>query len=218
MVSQHIARASSVIRNESIPLEREAANLEGQILALQWAQLRHDQTYHRDIAVLPVAERMKHFALHMAKYVGHIAEAAESGDDKLLLRTLVDAFIIGIAAANTLQLDLGRVLAGRWESAPNDLRSLGIHVARELHRSAADIVWLLRKVGQYTGCLAKACESLDHIEEYPFRSTMQDSICRLFEVIVAEASLRNLDLSEKAALRLASIERTHLFYGRHECD
>ncbi len=52
--------------------------VEEQLLAMQWAQLQHDERYHKEITLLSVADRMKHFALHMAKYLGYFAETLDS--------------------------------------------------------------------------------------------------------------------------------------------
>lgn len=187
-----------------------------QLLSLQWAQLKHDERYHKDIALLPVSERMKHFALHMAKYVGHIAEAVENGDDALLQRTLVDAFIISLASANTLELDLGKALSNRCDSPTKNLQKLGVQLASSLQRPTGDASWLLRMMGRCTGRLAKACESLDHVEDYPSRATMLDSTRDLFELLLIEASLRGIDLRERAAERTQNIEAKHLFHSCHE--
>jgi hypothetical protein len=217
MALQNIARVPDQFLSDSTCLhDSTRTDLEEQLLALQWAQLRHDQFYHSDIVLLPVGQRMKHFALHMAKYVGHIAEALESGDDALLQRTLVDAFIISLASANTLQLDLGKAFSSRCDSSISTLEDLAVKLATTLKRAKGDASWLLRTMAQYTGHLSKACESLDHIEDYPFRRTMLDSARDLFEVVLVEASLRGIDLLEKAAGRIQSIEGKHLFHDRHE--
>lgn len=140
---------------------------------------------------------------------------AENRDDALLQRTLVDAFIIVLASANTLQLDLGQALAGAGSVAKN-LEDLGMQLAQTHERTTSDIHWLLRTIGQRTGCLAKACESLDHIEDYSFKRSMAKSVRDLCEIVVIEASLRGIDLCEEAAQRHHGIEEQHIFHDRHE--
>lgn len=217
MASQNFARVPDQFLGDSTRLDRSTRTDFGdQLLALQWAQLRHDQFYHSDIVVLPVGQRMKHFALHMAKYVGRIAEALENGDDALLQRALVDAFIISLASANTLKLDLRKTLSNRCDSSIKNLQKLGAKLASDLERTKRDANWLLRTIGRYTGRLAKACESLDHVEDYPFRATMVDSTRDLFEVVLAEASFRGVDLSEEATARLHTIEANYMFHDRHD--
>ena len=43
------------------------------LLRLQREQYRHDQRNHSDIACLAKSERLKHYGLHFAKYVGRLA-------------------------------------------------------------------------------------------------------------------------------------------------
>ena len=82
-----------------------------QLLDLQWSQLKHDEAYHKDVVILPLAQRIKHMALHNAKYTAYFLEAVERGDDTTMLRVLVDAFVIALATANTLNQDLGHEFA-----------------------------------------------------------------------------------------------------------
>src|SRR5712664_3145282 len=88
-------------------------------LKLQWAQLKHDEAYHKDVVIMPLAERIKHMALHNAKYVAYFFEALDQGDDARLIKTLTDAFIIVLASANTLNQDVGRDLGARAETEPS---------------------------------------------------------------------------------------------------
>ena len=133
------------------------------LLDLQWTQLSHDERYHKDVVLLPLGERMKHMALHMAKYVGYVAEI-DGDDPERVARILTDAFIITLATANTLNQDLARDLdapAGEF-----DLTGTGQQLAHDLG-TTNDVSGLLRAFARYAGALAKACESLDHMERFP---------------------------------------------------
>ena len=50
-----------------------------QFLKLQWTQLKHDEAYHKDVVIMPLAERIKHMALHNAKYTAYLFDAADTG-------------------------------------------------------------------------------------------------------------------------------------------
>ena len=121
-----------------------------QLLALQWTQLKHDEAYHKDVVILPLAQRIKHMALHNAKYTAYLFEIAESGDDARLTRTLTDAFIISLAVANTLNQDLGREL-GEAAVAATSLRTFGSAMTIELARNDADPLWLVRAFARHNG-------------------------------------------------------------------
>jgi hypothetical protein len=180
------------------------------LLDLQWTQLSHDERYHKDVVILPLGERVKHMALHMAKYVGYVAEI-EGDDHERIARILTDAFIITLATANTLNQDLARDLdapAGGF-----DLTGTGQQLARDL-RTTNDVSGLLRAFARHAGALAKACESLDHMERFPFRDAMRESNLELFKLVIAAAATWSLDLGTLYAARLRVIEERSIFDDR----
>jgi len=198
----------------SSEIRRSAATqLEKELLDLQWAQLEHDELYHKDIVILPAAERMKHFALHFSKYVGYFAESIDSGDSTRFQQTLVDALIITLAFANTLNLDLGRALTQDATELPDTLEAVGSAIAGQSHLES-DAISFLKQVARHSGHLAKACESLDHVESYPFREVMLSSVLQLFKLFVAEGSVLQVKLADKVKARLKTIEPKNIFYSR----
>lgn len=180
------------------------------LLDLQWTQLSHDERYHKDVVILPLGERVKHMALHMAKYVGYLAEI-EGDDPERVSRVLTDAFIITLATANTLNQDLARDLGAL--AADFDFRTTGQKLADELD-SSSDVSGLLRPFARHAGALAKACESLDHMERFPFRDAMRESNLALFKLVIAAASARSLDLGALYTARLCVIEERSIFDDR----
>jgi hypothetical protein len=186
-----------------------------QLLAMQWAQLKHDELYHKEITLLSVAGRIKHFALHMAKYLGYFADALDSGDKDRFERTLIDVFIITLASANTLNLSLGEALACQEAAAPS-LKALGVELSRQFQFRTDDNIWFLKQFARDCGRLAKACESLDHVESHPFRETMLASILDLFKLTVIESSLIHVDLVERAKKRLRGVEAKSIFDSHYK--
>jgi len=181
-----------------------------QLLALQWAQLKHDEAYHKDIVILPLAQRIKHMALHNAKYTAYLLEMADTGDETRFTRTLTDAFIISLASANTLNQDLGREL-GEAAVAASSLPVLGGALAVELGQTDADPLWLVRAFVRHNGQLAKACESWDHLESVPFRDVMRSCNVAILQAVLAEASARGLDLAEAYKTRIREVETRSIF-------
>ena len=182
------------------------------IFDLQWGQLAHDERYHKDVVILPLGERVKHMALHMAKYVGYLAEHKD--DAARVERIITDAFIITLATANTLNQDLGRDL-GASAGTAGDLAALGrLLIASQAPADAGDPPSLLRAFARHAGALAKACESLDHMETFPFRDAMRASNLALFRLVVAAAVERDLDLTRLYHVRLRVIEERSIFDGR----
>jgi hypothetical protein len=189
-----------------------AITVQEQLLALQWAQLKHDELYHKEITLLPVADRMKHFALHMAKYLGYFVDAIDTDSDRFE-RTLVDAFIITLASANTLNFDLGKALGWQENAAPVNFKAFGIELATQCFPRSEDKIWFLKQFARHCGRLAKACESLDHIESHPFREAMLASVLDMFKLFVAEGTAHQIDLINGAKERLRSVETKNIFYS-----
>lgn len=114
-------------------------------LAMQQAQFKHDQRNHSDIVCLPKPDRLKHYGLHFAKYVGRFAR----GDDELISknRTLVDMLLVCLSTANCLHQHLDK----------SDVRSLASHEKK--YDS-------LRTIADAAGRFADACEKIDHMEDF----------------------------------------------------
>ena len=154
---------------------------------LQRAQLKHDRRYHPDILALNVIDRLKHMALHQSKYAAKLIEAEDCHDSELLEKTLIDSFIIAVATSNTLGQRLSQHLASHNDSLGN---SKGF--ARS-HLSAL-------------GRMAKACESIDHLEGMDFRKGISSANLDMIRSGLREAKLRELDLAQGVAARLATVE------------
>lgn len=186
------------------------------ILDLQWEQLAHDESFHKDVIVMSLPERMKHMALHMAKYTGYLAEALGTPEEpERTARVLTDAFIITLAGANTLNQDLGHELLGQPREGRTAVAAEPPHSRRGVDRpdGPATGSWFLREFAIHAGSLAKACESHDHLEAYPFREAMGRSNLALFRLVVAEAGARGLDIVVRYRRRLREVEGRSILRG-----
>src|SRR5438067_1321862 len=133
-------------------------SLTSNLRKLQAAQYRHDQAAHMDIAGLAVPQRVTHFTLHFSKYVGQLAHATRKTDDPLIQKVVTDSFVIALAAANAMNVDLQRrIEEGLYRSDLTELDSDG--------EGTLDAVLL--RYAEVVGKMAKACEALDHMEDYP---------------------------------------------------
>lgn len=156
-----------------------------QIAELQKGQYRHDVRNHADIWSLHKTERLKHYGLHFAKYVGRLARGAS--EQKQATRTLTDALLVSLSAANTMHQDLSKEPIAPDSTPEGDLEIL--------------------QFADATGRFADACEKIDHLEEFlpQARQANMDIACW----IVRQAAFRQLDL-------VASIrERRKELAGRH---
>lgn len=77
------------------------------VLEIQWLQEQHDRYFHHEIHTLPLAQKLTHFVLHMGKYSGNLMELHQADNLREFRRKTVDAVIISMSMANTLQINLG---------------------------------------------------------------------------------------------------------------
>ena len=59
-----------------------------ELLRFQREQHHHDRRNHADILSLPKPDRLKHYGLHFAKYIGRLARGAD--EQKSIERTIVE--------------------------------------------------------------------------------------------------------------------------------
>lgn len=171
--------------NVSNPLDKHAWK------ALQLAQFKHDETYHREISRLSVQDRLKHMTLHFAKYAGSLATDVSECQYK---RILTDAFIIAVSSANILNLDIGQKLTlDRLISQSNIDFQRGLSIA--------------------AGRMAAACEKLDHLEAVPFREDLIEGILDILALTINEFVNRELQAEKLVSDRLTPVKQKSMFYG-----
>ncbi len=149
------------------------------ILALQQDQFRHDQRNHSDIACLSKPDRLKHYGLHFAKYVGRLARQDEP---KSLTRTVADTGLICLSAANTLHQRLDK--NHNHTSIP----------------TSDSFKFFVDAVGRF----ADACEKQDHLEE--FITQARDANRDIFTWILHTAEEHEIDFLEEISLRRADLK------------
>lgn len=170
-------------------------------LELQRHQHAHDADYHPEIVSLPTADKLKHMTLHNAKYAARFLESELSGDDELFRRTLVDAFVISLATANALTQRLAK-------------HAVGISTNGGKENSVA----FTRRYLEQTGRMAKACESIDHLEPFPFRETIASANARIAGLIRETAVQRSFDIVDDYRARIAQVEEKSGFAMFHPAE
>jgi hypothetical protein len=136
---------------------------------------------HFDIISLHKTDRLKHYGLHFAKYVGRLAR--EFTEPKPVERTLVDTLLVSLSAANTLHQDLSR---------ENCFLSSNTKEVDSWHTFA-----------DAAGRFADACEKIDHIEE--FVPLARRANADIVSWIVNTATHRGLDLQSAIFSRRAEL-------------
>ncbi len=158
---------------------------------LQWQQFEHDEKYHREIARLPVQDRLKHMALHFAKYAGNLAEEPQ---DEGVKRLVTDIVVIAISSANILNL--------RLSDQHNALRSAGEETGFATGITIA------------AGRMAAACEKMDHLEAFPFRERITASVLELLSRALSYAEVKGWEVENMVAARLQPVKEKQIFHGK----
>ena len=145
-------------------------------------QYEHDMKYHFDVLSLHKNERLKHYALHFAKYTGRIARGDKEA--KTLEQTLVDAVLVTLSTANTLHQELSYVSASNKE---------------RFFTALADA----------SGRICDAAEKIDHQE--PFIDIARVANQDIFNLLLREASSKGIDISVRILERRRQLKSRQFF-------
>jgi hypothetical protein len=157
---------------------------------LQRAQYAHDMRNHFDIVSLHKNDRLKHYGLHFAKYVGRLARGTDEA--KPVERTLVDAILVSLSTANTLHQDLSKE---NWLAVMN----LGKQIDP------------LRTLADASGRFADACEKIDHMEE--FLPIVRQANFDIMMWLIWAADDRKLSLIAEVDKRRQELAARHFYIG-----
>jgi hypothetical protein len=177
------------------------------LLPLQAQQQAHDERAHRDILNLDTHTRLKHMILHFLKYAGKIAIARENDDERALNAILIDAFIICLATANTLNISIGKHV----DTKAHDLEDLVSKLASGTNQCDPYLDALINIV-TFAGQMAKSIESTDHLEKGDPRSAMEMLIVQLTIALLSSLGKKPENLTIEIKNRWLSVEKKSIFY------
>jgi len=173
-----------------------------QFSELQTEQQRHDDLAHRDILCLPVQDRIRHMVLHFAKYCGHLADIQNVYNEARFTSTLVDTTIICLASANSLSIKLADSIQDQVSRSDRTTKFRAqAGISQEL---STEFFVQLSKV---TGTMAKACESLDHLESFDYRGTLERGVITIASLSAMVADRAGIELPTLVRARWERIER-----------
>ena len=189
-------------------------SLFSQLKNLQWKQLQHDEKYHKEICLLTVQRRITHMTLHLSKYSAKIIKAATTEDYSTLRKSLVDTVIIIFSSANIFNHFIWSNFKTEQEQAINSLKELGKSIAdRRAEGKYGLPVEISIDIVSTTGAMCKTVESLDHLEAYPFRENLIQSLGVLFEQSISLAYLIGIeDIPSEISERLYTVEKKNPYF------
>lgn len=152
------------------------------ILNWQQDQYDHDMRNHFDILSLHKNDRLKHYAMHLAKYAGRVARG--DAESKPVSRTVTDAILVCLSAANTLHQKL-------------------IYTPNRSNSS------LLVRITDAAGRVNDAAEKLDHME--PFIEIARTGNQDFFDALLDYSRTENLDIEELLELRRKELRERQFF-------
>ncbi|WP_372423653.1 hypothetical protein [Salinarimonas chemoclinalis] len=157
------------------------------LLILQQEQFAHDQHSHPDIASLSKTDRLKHYGLHYAKYVGRLART--HAEPKSVDQTIVDTALICLSAANALHQNLAT-----FALAP---------------AAISDCTRFLPALAEPVGRFCDGCEKLDHLEDaHAILRDANRDVCRF---VLNASSLAGMDLVTRIGERRRELARRNFF-------
>lgn len=179
---------------------------------LQLNQLHHDERFHKEIVRLPVHQRISHMALHFAKYSGQLASEflTPSCSEQQRSKLIIDCFAIAVSSANILNIRISDRLLSDSTTDIDSIPELAEVYADELVTSSK--YWLLLQSTSLSGKIAKACESLDHLEPYDYREKFLDGVMGLIKVYMAAAHTLDIDIETALAERLHAVKKKSIFF------
>lgn len=161
-------------------------------VTVQFAQFEHDEKYHREISRLPIQDRLRHMAMHFAKYAGRLQEDCA---DQSFKRTAIDALVIAVSSANILNIDLStRAVPG---------------IELPVNRGS-----YTRRLAISAGRMAGACERLDHLEDFPFRKKIEEEVLAILALGIALFAEEEWNPVAEMQARLSPIKAKSIFHGR----
>jgi hypothetical protein len=158
-------------------------------LALQQGQFAHDQRNHSDITCLHKNDRLKHYGLHFAKYVGRLARGSSETISRE--RTIIDCTLVSLSAANTLHQNLSEVVVLDGDT---------------LHGIEATLAF-----ADAAGRFSDACEKIDHMEE--FIEIARTANIDIFRWALQQGAACQLSLTTEMTKRRKTLAERQFFVG-----
>ena len=160
-------------------------------MLLDWQkdQYDHDMRNHFDVLSLHKKERLKHYAMHFAKYAGRLARG--NREEKSIERTFVDALLVCLSAANTLQQRLS--YSANRTSDP-----------------------ILIRLADAAGRFNDATEKIDHVE--PFLEIARESNQDILDTLLDFAVNNSIDVIHILQSRRSELRERQFFIREPAID
>lgn len=194
--------------------------LEETLFKLQLKQAKHDECYHKEIWSLDISRKCAHMALHFSKYASKIgyfifADSPEQGHQHI-----VDSIIIATSTANILNSSIYKKILTekeRFENNTIDELSHSILTSIDFKKPSEKAYELSILISLEAGKISKAIESIDHLEDIPFKDSILNGVSGIFRYSLALYQLLGFNsILQDIEERLIDVEKRNLFFSALE--
>jgi len=180
------------------------------LIDLQKRQHNHDKEHHQDIFNTSYPDRMNHYVLHFSKYVGRLSEnnPDEQKPTEYLEKTISDCFIVALASANTLNLDIHQQIQQRHgiDGDTPEVIARELNQVDEIDRIDDIRTWLFNELAKPAGEMSNAMESLDHMEAMAVRETLEEQTMNIVEDLLIASNMMETHVGRLLNERWVEIE------------
>lgn len=192
----------------------------------QWLQHQHDEKYHTEISRLSVPQRIAHLVLHLTKYTSDLLyrnmNARLPQTDS---KRLTDCVIISTSMLNALNIDMQTLLPkrsfgtnGHWYPGKNlgEWLMSNYQYPEPLSEPiGGSIMGMLILLHRQVGEMAKAVESLDHMEDYNSREKLSKAAVEFWlQSIMIHTFQGRGSVWKDVEERLTAVEMKNIFWER----
>ncbi len=183
---------------------------------LQKQQLAHDLEFSRDIMGMSEKNRLTHYTLHQGKYIGHLVGFDPSAIKFTFNDIVTNAFIVMLATANSLKIDLEQELKHRPTFAFNirTPQALGLSILAPQAQMAAALIDYKEPAPTLWGQICALMPPARRAKK-AFNAQMRDSTLTLCRILGGVSEGLNMDMDTLVAARLEKRARTNLFHPQN---
>jgi len=183
---------------------------------LQKQQLAHDLEYSRDIMGMSEVNRLTHYTLHQAKYIGHLVGFDPRAIKFTFNDIVTNSFVVMLATANALKIDLEQELKHRPTLAFNirTPQALGMTILAQQSQMAEALIEYKQPAPTLWGLICAQMPAARRAKK-AFNTQMRDSTLMLCRVLSGVNEGLNMDMDTLVAARLEKRARTNLFHPQN---
>lgn len=188
----------------------KAATLYPPLRAMQARQKAHDRDYSRDLMGMPLWGRLAHYAMHQGKYLGRLGDFDPQDPKFTFNRIVTDAYVVTLATANALGIQLERQVKDRPPLPPTAPTPAALHNALLLPQAR-----LAEALLNYAGTSYSDPAENRLTARLQAKRQIQGATVAFCRILTGAGNSLGLDLDDLHEKRLALRASTSLFHPQN---